>query len=140
MKIHIIAFLFVSLLAISCKKNNQHPVPNVPFDITIDLNLPSYFDLQAVGGYTYVVGGSKGIVVYRRSIDEFVAFDRHSPADVNATCSPLVTDPDNFLQLNDPCSDAKFSLYDGSPISGSQFGLRQYPTIYNGTNLLRIYN
>jgi hypothetical protein len=140
MKIHIIAIILFLGLVLSCNKNNQHPVPNVPFDITIDLNLPSYFNLQGVGGYAYVIGGSKGVVVYRRSIDEFVAFDRHSPADVNGTCDPLYADEDNFLQLLDPCSDAKFSMYDGSPISGSQFGLRQYTTIYNGSNLLRIYN
>ena len=140
MKIQIIAVVLFSMLVLSCKKNSQHPVPNIPFDITIDLNLPSYFDLQGVGGFCYVAGGSKGIVVYRRSIDEFVAFDRHSPADINGTCDPLYADEDNFLQLLDPCSDAKFSMYDGSPISGSQFGLRQYATIYNGSNLLRIYN
>jgi hypothetical protein len=31
-------------------------------------------------------------------------------------------------------------LYDGSPVSNSQFGLRQYRTVFNGTDLLRIYN
>jgi hypothetical protein len=88
-----------------------------------------------------VNGGSKGIIVYRRSMDEFVAFDRHSPADVNGTCAqPLYPDSNNFLQLNDDCNNAKFSLYDGSPISGSDFGLRMYQTIYNGSNQLRIYN
>ena len=79
--------------------------------------------------------------MYRRSIDEFVAFDRHSPADVDASCpSPLFPDPDNFLILKDTCNDATFSLYDGSPISGSQYGLMQYATSFNGNNLVNIYN
>jgi hypothetical protein len=125
---------------ISCNKNKANPVPSIPFDITIDINLPSYNALIGVGNYAYVNGGSKGIIVYRRSIDEFVAFDRHSPADVNATCDPLYPDTNNFLTLIDPCSDARFSLYDGSVIQNCEFGLRQYQTVYNGANLLRIYN
>ncbi len=125
----------------SCRKNNSNPVPSIPFDMTIDINLPSYSALIGVGGWTYVAGGSKGIIVYRRAIDEFVAFDRHSPADPEGSCpQPLIPDTNNFLQLNDSCSGAKFSLYDGSPISGSDYGLRQYQTVYNGSNLLRIYN
>ncbi|MFN5912560.1 MAG: hypothetical protein ACK45H_14555 [Bacteroidota bacterium] len=135
-------FLLFAVVAMlfACTKNANHPVPNVPFDITIDINLPSYNALIGVGNYAYVNGGSKGVIVYRRSIDEFVAFDRHSPVDINGTCDPLVPDTNNFLTLLDPCSDAKFSLYDGSPMSGSDFGLRQYQTFYNGSNLLRIYN
>ncbi len=124
-----------------CNKNKIHPVPDIPFDITIDINLPSYNALIGVGSYAYVNGGSRGIIVYRRNIDEFVAFDRHSPVDVDGSCpEPLYPDLDNFLMLIDSCGPAKFSLFDGSPVEGSEFGLRQYQTIYNGTNLLRIYN
>jgi hypothetical protein len=137
-------FIFIALMVFiwtSCRKNNSNPVPSIPFDMTIDINLPSYSALIGVGGWTYVAGGSKGIIVYRRAIDEFVAFDRHSPADPEGSCpQPLIPDTNNFLQLNDSCSGAKFSLYDGSPISGSDYGLRQYQTVYNGSNLLRIYN
>ncbi len=141
MKILFILMLAMLTLLTGCKKNKTHPVPSVPFDITIDLNLPSYNALLGVSGYAYVNGGSRGIIVYRRSIDEFVAFDRHSPEDPSGICAePLYPDPDNFLTLKDSCSGAKFSLYDGSAISGSEFGLRQYQTLYGGSNLLRIYN
>ena len=135
-------FLLVTLsFILSCGKNNQNPVPNIPLDVTIDISLPSYNALQGVSGYTYVNGGSRGIIVYRKSLNEFVAFDRHSPADAEGTCAePLYPDVNNFLQLIDSCNNARFSLYDGSPISNSQFGLRQYATQYNGSNLLRIYN
>ena len=138
-----VIFLIGSLLPISTSfnKNGANPVPNIPFDITIDINLPSYSNLSGVGGWAYVNGGSRGIIVYRRAIDEFVAFDRHSPADASGTCFlPLFPDSENFLQLNDTCNTATFSLYDGSPIANSQYGLRQYRTVFNGTNLVRIYN
>lgn len=142
MKILNIFILLLFFIFSGCKKNNkQHPVPSYSFDITINIDLPSYSQLVGVGGYAYVNGGSRGIIVYRRAIDDFVAFDRHSPKDPNGTCAqPLVPDTDNFLQLNDTCSGATFSLYDGSAISGSEYGLRQYQTVWNGTNTLRIYN
>jgi len=140
MKILFILFIFLSILS-GCKKNDNHPVPIIDFDIQINLTLPSYSDLNGVGGYAYVTGGSKGIIVYRRSIDEFIAFDRHSPDDVNGSCtSPLTPDADNYLILNDECNSSQFSLYDGSPLSGSKFGLRQYQTQWNGNEALRIYH
>ncbi len=141
MKLRFILFFGLVLLLSSCEKNKNHPVPSIPFDIIIDINLPSYNALIGVGTWAYVNGGSRGIIVYRRSIDEFVAFDRHSPADPDALCpEPLFPDPDNFLSLIDSCSSARYSLYDGSPIQNSEFGLRQYQTSYNGSNSVRIYN
>lgn len=141
MKIRFILFFCLLFLGLACKKNKQHPVPSIPFDLSIDISLPSYSALNGVGGYAYVAGGSRGIIVYRRSIDEFIAFDRHSPEDPEGTCfEPLFPTAENFLELKDTCSAAKFSLYDGSPISGSEYGLRQYQTIYDGNSTLRIYN
>ena len=131
----------VASMFFGCSKNSAHPVPSLPFDISINLTLPSYSDLNGVSGWAYVNGGSRGIIVYRRGIDDFVAFDRHSPADLNGDCpGALFPDLDNYLQLNDTCYNARFSLYDGSPISGSDYGLRSYQTAWNGNESLRIYN
>ena len=141
MKVRFILFLMVSFLLTACPKSDPHPVPSVPFDFSIDISLPSYSPLMGVSGWAYVNGGSKGIIVYRRGIDEFIAFDRHSPADESGICAqPLVPDDNNFLQLNDTCNTATFSLYDGSPITNSVFGLRQYQTLWDGNHSLRIYN
>ncbi len=135
--------VILTLILFSCGRNDRHPVPYYQFDVNINLNLPTYQPLTGVGGWAYVNGvGSKGIVIYRRSLGEFVAFDRHSPADPEGTCANgLETDEDNFLILNDPCSNAQFSLYDGSIIGGdTDWGLRMYMTVYNGGEILRIYN
>jgi hypothetical protein len=140
MKLGIILMFGMLTFIFSCKKSTNHPISSVPFDITINTSLPSYNSLQGVGGWAYVTGGVQGIVVYRKSTDEFVAFDRKSPI-VSSECKePLTTNPDNFLQLDDSCTKAKFSLFDGSPISGSEFGLRQYQTQWNGSSTLRIFN
>jgi hypothetical protein len=141
MKLRFILMFSVGFVLSACIKNSNHPVPNIPFDLTINITLPTYSSLMGVSGYAYVNAGSKGVIVYRRGIDDFVAFDRHSPADIAGTCAtPLTPDSTNFLMLNDECNDAVFSLYDGSPVSGSEFGLRQYAVAWNGTETLRIYN
>jgi hypothetical protein len=141
MKIRVILLFLSVILVVSCKKNKSNPVPNIPFDISIDINLPSYNALISVGSWAYVSGGSRGIIVYRRSIDQFVAFDRHSPADPEGVCAhPLYPDKVNYLTLIDSCSSARFSMYDGSPITGCEFGLRQYQTSFDGLHLVRIYN
>lgn len=133
-------FLLIGLAILGCNKNKNYPVPYIPTDMTININLPSYSALQGVGGYATVVGGSKGIIVYRSSINTFVAFDLHSPADNGQCVDPLENNADNFLQLDDQCVDAAFSLLDGSPLHGSEFGLRAYQTYFNGSESLRIYN
>ncbi|MFM7466912.1 MAG: hypothetical protein ACKO2O_03300, partial [Crocinitomicaceae bacterium] len=57
--------LLITLLVFSgCFKNQQNPVPNFPFDVVIDINLPSYNSLAGVGGWCYIEGyGSRGLIV-----------------------------------------------------------------------------
>lgn len=142
MKIKNILYCIVSIwLFLACTKGVNHPVPSVATDVTIDINLPSYNSLQSVSGYAYVNGGSKGLIVYRQSLNEFTAYDRHSPEDPAGTCGqPLTPQEDNFLQLEDTCNQAVFSLLDGSPIEGSEFGLRLYRTVWDGNSKVRISN
>ena len=84
----------MSFYFLRARRNNNHPVPNVPFDVIIDINLPTYSDLIGVSGYAMVNAGSRGVIVYRRGIEEFIAFDRHSPADVDGSCAlPLTPGP-----------------------------------------------
>ena len=112
----------------SCDPLRDHPVPDVGVNVQINIMLPSYSNLQSVGGYAYVNGGVKGLVVYRKSIDEFVCFDRMSTADGGTDCNPIEVDPNNTLFLNDVCSDAVYSLIDGSLVSGNAV-LISSPTI-----------
>jgi nitrite reductase/ring-hydroxylating ferredoxin subunit len=141
--------LLLTLLALvtftwtsSCQKQNLHPVPNIAFNTNININLPSYSGLQNIGGYAYVPNiGSKGVVVYRKTLEEFMAFDRHSPAEGGNDCDPLILDAENSLLVVDVCSGAKFSLIDGSIVEGpSEFPLRMYRTVFDGAYTLNISN
>lgn len=138
-----ILIILITTTLLGCSKSKQHPVPYYSFDTNINLTLPSYADLQGVGGWAYVSGiGSKGVIVYRQSMQNFVAFDRHSPAEGSFDCETgLTPDNSNFLVLNDPCSNAQFSLYDGSIIGGdTKWGLRSYEVEYYGGQYIRIFN
>lgn len=134
------ALIFI-LTSFGCRQR-LHPVPDIPFNVNIDINLPSYSALQSIGNYAYIDHvGVKGVVVYRRSMDEFVAFDRMSTAAGGDTCQPLYVDPNNLLILLDPCTASTFSLFDGSLITGpAEWGLRAYRVLFNGSNIINIQN
>lgn len=128
-----------SLFLSSCKEKN-YPIPNVPVNLSINLDLPSYNALNSPGGYAYVNGGSRGIVVYR-NFDQFVALDRHSTYNSDKECAIVAVDPDNTFELIDTCSGSRYSIISGVVIAGpAEFGLKQYNTYWDGAYTVSIYN
>ncbi len=124
----------------SCKDKEQHPIPNVAVNVLINLNLPAYQNLNVAGGWAYVNGGSKGIVVYR-NFDEFVALDRHSTYEASEDCSIVKVDPNNFFTLLDSCSDSQYNIVDGTVTKGpAKWGLRKYNTYWDGAYTVQVYN
>lgn len=133
----ILCILIVSLASPGCRKDNNR-IPFVPVDFTININEPQWFNLISVTGWEYVTGGSRGIVIYRHTLDEFVAYDRHSTHNVDDGCRVEVAD-DN-ITLDDECSDSQWLIIDGSVLSGpATVPLQPYNTTFNDP-FLRIYN
>lgn len=131
--------LAAAMLLPSCKKEQQQGVPLTGVNIQINVNLPEYIDLSAPGGWAYVTGGSQGLIVYRRSIDEFVALDRHCPYQPTNLCRVNVDESD-LVARDSLCCHSAFMLYDGGVVVGpAATGLTNYNTSFNGTTL-RIYN
>ncbi len=131
--------LALLLLAASCRKESATGVPPVQLDVTININLPEYADLQVPGGWVYMTGGSLGLIVYRKNTDEFAAMDRHCPFLPENQCRVIV-DESQVLARDTACCGSAFLLLDGSVTEGeSPFGLKTYHTIFNGTTL-RIYD
>ena len=131
--------IIVPLLLTSCK-DEAYPIPNVPVNISINLDLPSYQDLNAPGGYAYVNGGSRGIIVYR-NFDQFVALDRHSTYNSDDPCAIVDVNPDNFFELIDTCSGSKFNITNGVVVEGpAKWGLKSYNTSWNQAYTVTIYN
>lgn len=128
------AVLLGAAMAASCRKDNYTQMPSVPVNITININNPSYSNLQVSGGWVYVTGGIEGIILYRRDSQVINAFDRLSPYQPERYCRVFVDSSDVFAV--DTCSNSKFLLYDGSANSGpANQPLLQYATTFNGTTL-----
>ena len=139
-------FLFISWMMIvfqsSCKKNNtDNIIPYVPVNTTIYLNLPQYASLNSIGSYVLIDGGYRGIVVYRRSISEFVAYDRACPYDPTASDARLKIDSSGVTTVDANCG-SKFNLYDGSVLHGpSTRPMKAYQSDYEqSSNSVTIYN
>jgi len=139
---HIFSFLFLLLLMGGCQKEPYTPLPHVDVNIQIYPNSTQYLNLNAVGGFVYLTANypSRGIIVYRISTTDFIAFERTCPHDPDACCTDtecarLVVD-DSRLTISDSCCGSVYLILDGSNISGpSQYPLKQYYTSYDGTTL-----
>jgi len=132
----IIILFPVLFLLISCSKNiNNSNIPYVPVNIDIYPANPLYIDINVVGGWIYVNGGSRGIIIYRFSPDEFYAYDRHCTYQPTNACGKVKMDTDN-ITLVDTCCGSKFIVVDGSIINGpAGLPLNKYQTYYDGTTL-----
>lgn len=130
---------FALLALAGCRKEQRTGVPPVGLDVSININLPEYADLQAPGGWVYLTGGSLGLIVYRTSIDAFCVVDRHCPYQPENLCR-VVVDDSQVLAADTSCCGSRFLLNGGSVTQGpSSFGLTRYNTTFNGS-ILRIYN
>ena len=133
LKIFLIIILFNG-----CKKN-QEQIRNVPVNITIYPSTPAYFNLSVQGGWVYINGGIKGIIVYKKSNDEFLAYERCSPYEPENECAVNVDTTNNVIII-DPCSNSRFLITDGSVQQGpANQSLKKYFTSWDG-NALYISN
>jgi len=131
--------LLLPLIFFNCTKDENSNIPLVKVDITIHITDPAYIDIAVPGGWMYVNGGSRGIIIYRVSNDAFNAYDRHCTYESSNSCALVSVDVSNITGLDD-CCGSKFLLTDGSVTKGpANLPLKQYTTSFDG-QVLRIYN
>lgn len=114
-------------------------MPDVAVNFTVDLGLPAYIDLQAVGGSAYTPVsdgyGVQGVFIYNKGT-KYIAFDRACPhLDVNA-CTPMVFENS---QLVCPCDNSVFNIFEGGYSSDVSYFAREYRVTAYG-NTLQITN
>jgi len=105
------------------------------------LNLPAYNTLNFPGEAIALPGGSKGLYIYRFTLDEFVVLDRHATYDIPMACT-VTLDADNITLRDDTtsCSKSQWLILDGSVLNGpATLPLHRYRTTLNGS-ILSIYN
>lgn len=139
--IFVILLLLTSMF--SCVDTPVNPnIPEAYINFNIEPNSTFYYELNSVGGWMYVSAPpmSRGIIIYRYSLDEFKAYERQSPNEPNSCGehSRLIVD---FPFVVDTCLDVKYSILDGSIFTEGYQGypLIQYHTQYNGSTL-RVFN
>ena len=134
----ICSIIFFGLTACS-KEENKNEIPVVSVNFVITPNSTEYLELNAVGGWVTVTGGYRGIIIYRKSSSEFMAFERACPYDWQETDARVDIEASGLTVVCPSCQ-SKFILIDGTPFEGpSHYPLKQYQTQYDG-NLLYISN
>lgn len=139
-----------------CREFPQNPnTPILPYPITIYPNTLQYQELNFVSGWLYITSDvestSRGIIVYRQSDNEFLAYDRLPPnepdacTDSHGNTTRMVVD---FPFVVDRCNNAYYNILNGQlivrepdmvpnfPTDGTTiYPLIQYRTAYDGSKL-----
>ena len=146
------AFAFLTILIFSvltinsCGSNNDTVscFPSSPINVSLNLNLTAYNNLNYSGNWIYVdqeQSGTRGLIVVRTQLDpaKFGVFDRNAPH--------LCPDTNTTLKVKDnisiicPKDNMKWML-NGTPESGGSTSLppKTYPYNYDAsTKTLSIY-
>lgn len=133
----VIACCAIGLLSGCAESRCKTPIGDA--HCQIDPNSPLYNAINTVGGYVYLHGGHRGLVVVRLGYMEFVCYERACPycLDVAVTASK---DWGGAVMECSQCG-SRFSTYtDGAALDGSatQCPLYEYSTSFDGS-LLYIY-
>jgi hypothetical protein len=143
----VLAFFIGGLIFSACKKNGDDPNSDIPYahiNVVINPNSTLYQELNIVSGwmyYPYVNAPSRGLIIYRLTQDQFLAYERTPPVNSNSCCDPnsglctYLVVGDYYPFVYDTCSDMSYQIIDGSPISPATIPLKQYMTSYDGMNL-----
>src|SRR5688572_11794464 len=95
----------------ACKKDKQEDVRSGGVNEYLNLNEPSYLDLNVPGNFIYYPAGTRGIIVYRRSNTEFIAYERSCPYDPEKSTG-LVTVETTLTSAADSTCGSRYSIYD----------------------------
>ena len=112
-KLALYILILTSLIVQSCNKDDNY-IPDVPVTINIPANDYRISALTSGGGAITISGGVAGIILYKKSSGQIVAYDRCSSFNPESKCAVNITSPSTIA--TDPCSGSIFNLEDGSSI------------------------
>ncbi len=141
MKKLILVFFSSWLLTISCDRcRNEQLLPVLNFSYTININEPAFFDLTVITGFLYYDAGNVKLIIYRSALEEFKIYDARSTHNPSDPCICRVSEDQAFIE--DPCSDSKWLLSDGSLVNGpaAQSLITYDYTFDASTGILHFFN
>ncbi|RYD80813.1 MAG: hypothetical protein EOP55_01105 [Sphingobacteriales bacterium] len=132
----IIGSLFLLMFLTACEKEENY-IPEVVVNYSVTV---TEFSIKATNNVLLVANnGVAGLVIVKTPLGGYVAFDRCSTVNPEKLCK-IVPD-DSGLTATDPCSGAKFSLFDGSPQKApAEKSLKSYNISLQGNNLIKVTN
>lgn len=142
MKVYFVSLVLALSLFSSCGKDENTQTGGYT-DVTIYSSDPTFFSLNAVGGWIYypenLNSGLKGLIIYRKTPDEFTAYDRACSYDANESCSLLEVETNNSFVV-DSCCGSRFNINIGNvETSPATLPMIQYRTSWDGS-VLHIFN
>ena len=142
-KLFFAIILIFSVLNITSCSNREETIscfPKTQINVVLNLNLPTYFSLQNVGGWIYVneqQAGTRGLIVVRTT-NGFKVYDRNAPhlcPDSNTTLSV-----ENDIKIVCPKDGAEWITITGEPTKIAQVPPKTYPYSYDtNVKILSIY-
>ncbi|WP_088323829.1 phosphoribosylaminoimidazole carboxylase [Polaribacter tangerinus] len=136
-----VSFLFVFSFLTACSGNDlpENCVRALPVNITSDLNNPQLINALVPGGFSYLNGGAKGILLVNVNGTDFIAYDRICPS--NDCESPMTFERGIVLKCS--CDNSEYGVgkaIGGAPqTAGFNCPAREYRVTKNGTSI-RISN
>lgn len=132
-----LTILLLLLLVFPGCDNEKRPL--IPYVYVNLILYPDSMDYIPLGGYKYVNGGYRGLIVYRSTNSTFMVYERCCPYDPENTNAKVTVDPSGFTCIDSVCK-SQYILHDGSPYKGpSSYLLMSYRYSYDGV-VLQIFN
>ena len=134
--------IFSALNITACKEREEtvNCFPRVPINVTLNLSLPAYFNLQSVGGWIYVnqqESGTRGLIIVKTSTG-FNVYDRNAPHICPGNDTTL--NVENNIKIVCPADGAEWILLTGQPTKISPIATKTYRYNFDAaTNILIIF-
>lgn len=128
--------LFLSLINCSSNENLANCIQGLPLNLVTDLNNPQLINAQTPGGHVILNGSSKGVLLFNKNGNDFVAFDLNCP---NNNCSAPMVFENRLLKCT--CDDSTYSVdFGGAPQTNNALcPAIEYQVLRNGSTI-RITN
>ncbi len=138
----IFSFLWFVMILTGCESDNtriRNPyVPNYPFNITINMELPLYNSLLYPSNAVFIpptLAGANGIIIFNAG-GSYMAYEANCPNQTITSCSRLQI---NGIRAVCPCDELEYSLFTGLPVTEGEYAMIPYRIERNG-NVLRVWN
>ena len=147
-----IFFLFLAMICLfnGCEEEKKRIIPYTYVNFSIRLDNPQFIALNSVGNAVIITSSydgsnsagydNNGIILYRASEEEFYAFDRTCPYDVEKSIAVEI-DESGIMAVCPVCHSTYVLPNIGFPTkeSPSKYALHQYQTSFDGLTV-SVYN